>query len=190
MRTSIFHGFLLCLIACAAARHASAQAPPTTRPAATDTLISDMRVQTIAPITYLHDSDRTSFQDIAKRIDRTLPNLTRAVDEGKIHPKGPVIFVYRDMTDLSKPFTLDIGMPVAENGAAPEGFSVTRLTEFKCATILYSGPVGGIGKAYEKLMSQITAANLEPVAGSREFYLYWEGPESVNNVVQIQIGIK
>ena len=44
--------------------------------------------------------------------------------------------------------------------------------------------------AYEKLMPAVFAAKLTPVGESREVYLYFEGVDSPNNVVQLQIGVK
>ena len=64
------------------------------------------------------------------------------------------------------------------------------ITKFKCATILYTGPVNEQSKAYEKLIPAITAAGLKPTGEEREMCLYWEGLESSNNVFIMMIGIK
>ncbi|HEY8668397.1 MAG TPA: hypothetical protein VIL86_17230 [Tepidisphaeraceae bacterium] len=65
-----------------------------------------------------------------------------------------------------------------------------RMQEFKPMGYLYSGAMAHISETYEKLMPQIFAAKLTPAETVREVYMYWEGPESPNNVVQIQVGTK
>jgi effector-binding domain-containing protein len=172
-------------------RSIAADAPPATQPVrGSDVVISEMRVQTIAGFTYLYDSAQTSFEKIAAPIGKTLPALMKSAAEGKFRVTGPVVFVYRDLKDLSQPFTLDIGITVAPETAAFGEYKVRKVEPFKCATVIYSGPLSGISEAYGKLMASIGEAKLKPTTTSREFYLYWEGPESPNNVVQIQIGIE
>jgi hypothetical protein len=39
-------------------------------------------------------------------------------------------------------------------------------------------------------MPAIAAAGLKPSGDMREMYLYWEGPESANNVIQVQMEVK
>jgi hypothetical protein len=39
-------------------------------------------------------------------------------------------------------------------------------------------------------MSAVSAAELKPTMTFREINLFWEGPESPNNVIQIQAGIR
>jgi hypothetical protein len=46
-----------------------------------------------------------------------------------------------------------------------------------------------IDRAYEKLGPSVTAAGHTPTGETRELYLYWEKPESPNNVIQLQMGI-
>jgi len=166
-------------------------AAPATQPAAADTFtISDMRVQMIAGFTYLYDSSETTLEKMGDPIGRTIPALEKEIAAGKFHPVGPLAFVYRDMKDVSQPFQLDIGFPVPPDTAAVGDFKTRKVEPFKCATVLYSGPMSKISEAYQKLISQIFAANLKQTTTIQEFHLYWEGAESPNNVVLIQVGIE
>lgn len=54
------------------------------------------------------------------------------------------------------------------------------------ATAYYTGSVKHMGQAAGKLYEIMMANNLRPTNQYREIYLYWEGPESPNNVVEIQ----
>ena len=53
-----------------------------------------------------------------------------------------------------------------------------------------SGPLSKVPEAYNKLMGALPPMNLKPTTTVREYYLYWETPESPNNIVQIQVGIE
>jgi effector-binding domain-containing protein len=94
------------------------------------------------------------------------------------------------MTDRSQPFTLDIGFIVSRETVGFEQFKVRQENTFRCATVLFSGPISSIPQAYDKLMSAVSAAELKPTMTFREINLFWEGPESPNNVIQIQAGIQ
>ncbi len=159
-----------------------------TRPA--DYLIGEMHVQTLPAITYLYGSGQTTLEEIAKTVEQLLPGLLKSVEEGKTHGAGGPLFIYVGMEDMSKPFTLQVGMPVKEGTQGFGEYKVRKLGEYKCATVLLTGSVAHLGEAYEKLMGAMEKAKLTPAGESRESYLYWEGAESANNVVQIQMGIK
>jgi hypothetical protein len=45
-------------------------------------------------------------------------------------------------------------------------------------------------KAYDKLIPEMIAAGLIPSDETRESYEVWESPDSPNNVVQIEVGIR
>lgn len=170
---------------------ARAQAP-STQPVTTtpDFVVSDVRVQTIAGFTYLYGSTRTSFQAMSEPVERTIAAMEKAITEGKFRPSGPLVFVYRDLKDPGQPFTLDVGFCVPDDTAAFGDYKVRKVEPFKCATVLFSGPLSKVPEAYNKVMGALPALNLKPTTTVREFYLYWETPDSPNNIVQIQVGIE
>jgi effector-binding domain-containing protein len=164
------------------------------RPGATtarESSLGPMRQQTIRGFTYLSATTQTTLATIQQVVVPTTEKLLKAMRENSISPRGPMIFTYHGVTgDPRAKFKLEIGMPVEEGAKAPEGFTVSRVEPFKCATFLYTGAVDGIGPAYQKLIPQIFEAGMMPGMISREFYLYWEDPQSPNNVIQIQIGLQ
>lgn len=182
---------LVLLVVCRTTALAEPPATPATQPTASPQfVVSDMRVQTIAGFTYLYDSSQTTLEKIGEPIGRTLPAMEKDIAAGKFHPVGPMVFVYRDMTDIAQPFKLDIGFPVPPETVAEGEFKTRKVEPFKCATVLFSGPMSKISDAYQKLMAAMTAANLRPTTTIQEFHLYFEGRESPNNVVLIQVGIE
>jgi effector-binding domain-containing protein len=167
-------------------------AGPATQPAVTtpDFVVSDVRVQTIAGFTFLYDSSRTSFQAMSQPVERTIADMEKAITEGKLHPSGPLVFVYHDLKDPGQPFTLDVGFGVPDDTAAFGKYQVRKVEPFKCATVLFCGPLSKVPEAYNKLVGALPALNLKATTTTREFYLYWETPDSSNNIVQIQVGIE
>jgi effector-binding domain-containing protein len=59
----------------------------------------------------------------------------------------------------------------------------------KCATLIYRGSVAHLKEAFGKLYHEIDARGLTPSGVSREVYLYWEGVDSPNNVIQLRAGL-
>ncbi len=95
--------------------------------------------------------------------------------------------------DPQKTFKMEIGIIVGEDTKLPdaaEDLKVRKTEPFKCATILYTGTVDQQGQAYQKLIPALKGAGLTPTGEEREMCLYWEGPESANNIFMMMIGIK
>ena len=122
-------------------------------------------------------------------VTQIMPELRKAVEDGKVRVVGPPTFVYLGVTgELDKPFDLEVGFPVAE-GTPPAGrFQVRMLAALKCGSVEFTGPVYLIDKAYDRLVPAIQAAGLEPVPEAREVYLKWEGMDSPENQILVALG--
>jgi len=154
-------------------------------------VIGEMHQQTIPAQDFIYGSAETTFEKIGDVVSKYIPMLVDAIKEGKIIQKSSAMFVYKGVgEDMTKPFTLEIGWCVTDKAKEVGELKLRKTAEFKCATILYTGPLSSIGKAYEKLMGGVKAAGLNPTGEAREMYLFFEEPESANNVVQIQMGVK
>lgn len=184
--TAVFWFGLSCVVPAAGA----APAPATQPAGSSEFVVSDMRVQTLPAFNYLYQSSRTSFAEITATATRTIGELQTAIHDGKFHPDGPLVFIYHDMMDLSQPFTLDVGFAVPEGTSAFGSSKVQKTEAFKCATVLFSGPLSHLSDAYGKAMESVGRAGLKPTGTFREVYLYWENPQSPNNVIQIQVGVQ
>lgn len=179
-------GLSLCLATLRAADD-PAPKPPEVKPQ-----ISEVQIRTLAPVTYGYVASETTFDKLGEAIGAALPDLTKAAEAGKIKPQGGFILLYPEgsahMTP-DKPFKVHMGFLLAEG--AEEGNVKVRKTEpFKAATVLYVGPVTHIGDCYQKLFPAIEKMGLKPTGEEREFTIYWEGMDSPNNVVMVQVGVK
>ena len=154
---------------------------------------SEVRLRSMAPITYVYVETETTFDKIGEAIGEAMPKITQAATDGKFRLTAPFVLTYPNgVPHLTpdKPFKVQIGLK-AEGEAAASGDVKVRTTEqFRAATTIYSGSPTGVAAAYEKLLPAIRESGLEPSGEVREFTFYWEGFDSPNNIVLIQIGVK
>ncbi|MGD0768497.1 MAG: GyrI-like domain-containing protein [Tepidisphaeraceae bacterium] len=158
---------------------------PSTRPS--PGTLGDVRIQTLRPYSYAFVSTQTNFNKLRDTIDAQMPKLDAAIDAGKLRPMGPVVFTYHGATvDPNKEFTLDIGVIVEDGRPKPDGFQMITVGSSSCATVIYAGDISQLGQAWGKLYGEIGRRGLQPTNVCREVYLYWEGRESANNLIQLQ----
>jgi len=149
--------------------------------------VGDVRVQNLKAYTYAFVSTQTSLNKLQDAIAELMPRIDAAMDSGALRPIGGVVFTYHGATqDPTKPFTLDIGVMVKDGNAKPDGIQLIKVGPLYCATVIYTGPAAQLGQAYGKLYGEIGRHGWQASDVSREVYLYWEGAESVNNVIQVQ----
>ena len=155
------------------------------------TTIGEVRVQNFQAYSYAYVSGPTTIAKIQDAIALLMPKLDAAQDSGAIRPLGPVVFTYHNATmDPNTPITLDIGVIIKDTANKPAGIQFAKVGPLHCATLLFCGPIAGIGDAYQKLFTEIAKRGLKPTAITREVYLYWEGADSANNLVQIQADLQ
>jgi effector-binding domain-containing protein len=154
--------------------------------------IGEMRIQTVPPLTYLSTPAETSFDKMGEPVKAGFDKVFGAAAEAKLLIARPTLLVYSGNPHFhpEKPFKMEIGIIVADDTAPLADLQLRKTQTFKCATILYTGPVAEEGQAYQKLIPAMTAAGLTPTGEERELCLYWEGPDSVNNIFMMQIGVK
>ncbi len=154
--------------------------------------IGTMMVQTIPARHYFYGSIETDFKSMGKPISATLGSMIKGASENKQPLLGPVMHYYYGAphTAPDKEFKMETGFFVTEGTKPPGDFKVRELPKFKCATILYIGPATRIGDAWQKIYRSISDKGLTPTNEEREAYLYWEGVDSPNNIVQVMVGVK
>jgi effector-binding domain-containing protein len=149
-----------------------------------------MRVQMIAPLTFFYATSHTSFSQIIEPIMREIPVLQHLIASGQVKSSGPILLIYHDPSEnLDARFDLDIGLPIRESRTADGEFHIRPLPTFRCATVIFRGPMKFLPAAYNKLIPDMIAGGLNPSGETRESYLVWKGASSPDNVVQIEVGI-
>jgi effector-binding domain-containing protein len=168
----------------------SAKAPATTGKAEVPYLIGEVHIQTIPAMTIVYTSAETTLDKIGETAMKGVGKIEAEKAKGTVKMDGPSVFVYRNFTAMDKPFTLEMGLTVSADSKEAGDLKVKKLGEFKCATILYTGPLSNMSKVYEKVIGEVMAKGMEMTGENREMYLFWDKPEGANNVTWVQIGIK
>jgi effector-binding domain-containing protein len=156
-------------------------------------LIGEVRVRTMAPVTYAYVATETTFDKLGESIGAAMGDIQKAAADGKIKVAGSFVIVYPESSSHlkpDKPFKVQIGFLIEEGGTAAGEVKVRKTEPFKAATLLYTGSPADMGQCYPKLFGAIREMGLEPSGEEREFTTYWEGMESQNNVVLVQVGVK
>jgi effector-binding domain-containing protein len=168
---------------CNAAFAQKSEHPPT---------IGKLVIQTIPAKHYLQGGFETDFQSMGEPVAKTLTELMEAASENKVGLHGPVVHYYYGAPhrDPEKRFKMETGFFVPAEAPVVGPFKPRELPAFKCATIVYIGPATSIGDAWQDLYRSVRDQQLKPTAEERELYLYWEGVDSPNNVVQVQLGVE
>jgi hypothetical protein len=133
--------FIACLLTCAVL------CPSQVR-AADDIQLSEVAARTLGPQTILYEEVETSLSQIHDTVGPILERLEKLVKDKKVVYAGATIFLYQGATpDPTKKFKLQVSFAVIDGTEAQAGFKVRRLEPFKCATVLYGGPLSSISKA-------------------------------------------
>ena len=166
--------------------------PPTPSSGTLPYTVSSMHRQFVGPKNYLYVPAHVSFDDEASSIAPVVAAIKQLTSSGQISAADSMLLVYHDPSeDPSVPFDLEIGVPLrAVPAHLPDGFQLRTLPAFRCATLLYRGPLKLLNKAYDKLIREMIDRGLVPSEETRESYLVWEASDSPKNVVQIEVGIR
>ncbi|MBX2894477.1 MAG: hypothetical protein KF763_03485 [Cyclobacteriaceae bacterium] len=147
-------------------------------------------VKTIKPISFLFYRTETTV-DKLNTLFWVAPELFREAVLSKLTITGPVHWHYIGFTDLAKPFTLEIALPVGEVLADYDGrLHFKRTSEFKCLTATHEGNWLEIPMSYQKLMQVADEQKLQPVGVNRELYVNVDFNFPEANTTEIQMGIQ
>jgi effector-binding domain-containing protein len=164
------------------------------KPAAAPSAVSigEMRIQTFPAMNYLYTEAETSFEKMGEPVKAGFDKVFSAAASAKTLIARPTMLVYQGGPhfDPAKTFKMEIGIVVLDDMQPVDEVKVRKTAPFKCATILYTGPVDQQGQAYQKLIPALQAAGHTTTGEEREMCLYWEGEASANNVFMMQVGIK
>ena len=97
-----------------------------------------------------------------------------------------MLTMFLDLPGEEGIYDVQIGYAFHEE-VAPRGEAQVRYVEPSlCASMVVWGTFDDVTKSYVPLLEFITAEGLKHVEGGQEWYLYWEGDESRNNVRLVQ----
>jgi predicted transcriptional regulator YdeE len=158
-----------------------------------DYVIGEIRVQTLAGFEFLYVSKEITHDQIPAAIGELVGKAMGAMKEAGITsselPTASLICIYRDAVKVGERFTLEAGFMVPPGTKAAGEAKVKTIEPWPCAAVVYSGGIPRLAEAIAKLGREMERAGLKPDGEYREYYVYWEGVESPNNIMLIGFGI-
>lgn len=150
-----------------------------------------MKVKEVKPINFLFFRAETKIEELHAFLPIGQQLFREAVKQ-QLNITGPVHWHYYGFTgDESKPFTLEIALPVADVPHDYDGeFHFKRTEAFKCATMEHEGAWNLMPQSYGKLLQYIADNKLTPQAVNREIYVNVDFQHPDANAVEIQIGVQ
>jgi effector-binding domain-containing protein len=159
--------------------------------AADSLVLTDVRVKELAPRQFLCAKKQLKIAEMHEFATVTIEKLIGQATELKLAQTGPIMITYFNFHgDPEETFTGELAVPINVEHAMKGGDFYLRKTEkFKCASTIFQGQLTSLGMAWQNFV-QTAMTNGEPTGESREVYLYWEGFDSPNNIVELQLGLK
>jgi len=130
---------------------------------------------------------KTIMDDIGDIPDKIMGEC----QEQNIEICGPFIFEYRGTDgNLDTPFDLEMALPVKEGITYKGKHQYKSLPSFQCVQQRYVGPVSDIEKnGYVPLMQTMQEQSLPIKDSCREVYTNWVGPDSGENIIELQMAV-
>jgi effector-binding domain-containing protein len=149
-----------------------------------------MQVKTIKPISFLFFRTETSVSELSQFLSVGQELFKEAVLH-KLPITGPIHWHYIGFAgDVSKPFTLEISLPVGQIEEEYDGkFHFKRTEPFKCVSFVHDGGWLELPQSYGKIMQFIQSNNLQPNVVNREIYVNADFKDPSANITEVQIGI-
>ncbi len=147
-------------------------------------------VKEVRPINFLFHHTETKISDLVNHIP-IAKELFKESGRLNLYPSGPIHWHYLGfMGDESKPFTLEICLPVASIPLDYQGDFLFKRTEiFKCVSFIHEGGWNMIPKSYGVILQFIQQQQLQPNGVTRELYINADFVDLDANVTEIQMGI-
>ncbi len=147
-------------------------------------------IKEVRPINFIFFRAETYVHELVKFIP-VAKDLYREAVNYNLHVSGPIHWHYFGFDgDVSKPFILEIALPVAEVVSGYDGnFHFKRTEPFKCVSLMHEGGWMTIPDAYGKLMQFIAGENLRPAGVNREIYVNVDFNDADANVTEVQLGV-
>ncbi len=159
--------------------------------AADPALLTEVRIKETAERQYLCAKKELKIAEMAEFAPAMVKALMEKATELKLGQSGPTRITYFDFRgDPEQKFTVEIGVPIGVKEAAGTGeFYVRKVPKFKCAAAIFQGSMSQRSEAWQKF-PEIALSKGEFTGESRELFLYWEGHDSPNNIIELEMGLK
>ncbi|WP_250656317.1 hypothetical protein [Alkalimarinus coralli] len=151
-----------------------------------------MELQKSSGIEVIALAKKATLTTIMQDIGRSPELLLEDIQQQGVRPEGPMIFVYRGCDgDMEKPFDLQICQPVKAADQYSGQYEKTELEPFQYVERRYVGKMADMGaKGYEPFIADVEKSGLKMGTQCREIYTQYIGPDSEENITELQLGIQ
>jgi effector-binding domain-containing protein len=146
--------------------------------------------KTVQSINFLFFRTETTLAELGNFFG-IAPQLYAEATALKLPITGPIHWHYLGfMGDVTKPFTLEIALPVAEIPNDYDGaFHFKRSESFACISLIHEGAWLEMTDSYGMLMEYCAQNQLTPAGVNRELYINVDFTHPEANTTEIQLGI-
>lgn len=149
-----------------------------------------MQIKTIQPQNYFCYTTKTTLNQINEVASREVEALYAQAQKLDLEPQGPLEFIYFDCTnDKDKEFTLEIALPVKDNGRADGKYQMKNFGIFKCMSYVHKGSLEDLYEVYDSIFENLHKEGQKPGNQVREVYLDYKSMDSADNVTEVLVGI-
>jgi effector-binding domain-containing protein len=149
-----------------------------------------MQIKEVKPINFIYFRTEATVSVLQNFLPVSKELYREAVNHN-LQITGPVHWHYHGFTmDESKPFILEVSLPVSEILSEYDGnFHFKRTQLFKCVSAVHEGAWMELPAMYNKMMQFLTKHKLESAGINREIYINADFNSPDANVTEVQIGI-
>jgi hypothetical protein len=152
-------------------------------------IIGQPRIQKVGGFTYLYaEQQHVHETEVGNYILGLFQKAQFAYEE--LHgsaEKPPMLVMFINVAEQEKMYLMQAGYAVAPGTPAAGEARVRDIPPTLVASIVMCGAIHSVWKSYGPLMDFMNQHGLHPLEeGWREYYLYFEGPDSMNNITWVQ----
>lgn len=144
------------------------------------------------PVTVLSAEHTVTIPEIAALGAELCPLMEQDAARHGLAVNGPWTFVSHGLPqDGRTAFKVAFCLPVSGGDAYDGAYALKRLEPIRCASRLYTGPLGTLfSDGYGPLVQAAQDAGHAFTGESREVYHRWSGADAVDNVIEIQFALR
>lgn len=151
-------------------------------------IIGQPRIQMAGGFHYLHVGEKhVAESEVGMYIGPLMNQIYAAYEQGfGKAERPPLLAMFIDVPNEPRVYDMEVGYAVPE-GTSPSGEAQVRYVEpTLVASVLVWGALDVTPKSYGPLLQFVETAGYRSIVGWREWYLYREDADSMNNVTWVQ----
>lgn len=136
-------------------------------------------------------SFKSSLKDLMQKVCTLPDDIMEEAQTLGLEITGNLMFIYNGVDgNPDKELIIDIALPVKQSMDYSGKHTIRQLPAFESFDAVYTGNMQDLGAlGYEPMMQAMSEQRINITDVCREIYNVWEGPESVNNEIVLQIGV-